>query len=354
MNADHRPYFIGAAIGIACVSVGAALEHSAAANQAVGVLVTHAVTEIGIALFISVILALSFERISRAKFEQLASNQQTQLATQMQALSLNQITTVADQIADRFRSQLSGFTIEFADLAAKTRDEINKDIFRHVIGHSVPESIRVEFDEQILRNHFFFRGFTMSVVMRPCPFIIASVEQYYMLLEVRLHYEVENLTSHEQAYDPTPRVLKLCPPEIASQIKFLRLNLKGPHCDLSLGESSLSQIRTEDEFSVRSHVEPILIPPKSEQSVTTVDVTYQTVTSYQHGYYLHVLPQHTYQVDVSVDAKDALVSVIAQDLTGNPLRESHLGNPARHLFAWTSTRPFLASQGFYIAWGSKR
>jgi hypothetical protein len=349
---NHKAYALGAAVAIVCISLGARIEHSSVANEAVGGIVNHAFTEVGIALLIAIILGLTFEQVSLREFQTLASKQQSDLAEQFEVLSRDQISAVTNQFAMLSEKQLRGTASEFRELAIEERNNMNKDIFQHLFGRSIPQVIMDELDVQFLMAQFCFSKFSMSIIMKPLHISVGSVEELYLSLEVRITYEVANLTSNVQNFDPSPRVLKLCPSEVTSRIKFTDVSAKGPNCEISLGETSLASVRFEDELSVQARVAPVAIPQKGA-AATSVTLAYQTVTSYQHGYYLHVFPHHAFEVELSVDAYELLIPVSAQDFSGTPFRASPLSHPERYHYFWQSSKPFLASQGFYIAWGTR-
>lgn len=283
-------------LSVGAVVAGFYLEHQ---NK----LAAHILTEFGIAGFIGFVLAITIERLS----------------------------------AEEFRKS-----------AEEHVNEIKKNVFHYVYGHSIPEEITQEIDEQILRAVFVRReahiSYTLDHVRR------GDAPAGYVLVNVVMHYVAENITKVTQNLPVAVIIEKAPDPVLNGDVKIISVKVEGGGCGepFEYEEADLRALQTEDDIEITFKKEVPVAPGKG----TRVVINTQTVKYLNGGSDTGFVTNHVCGLDMIVQAP-ADICVFAIPLTSGKFDDGWSHKPQAGHYHWQLKRPLLTYQGFLLYWTPK-
>jgi hypothetical protein len=259
-------------------------------------------TEMGIALTIGVILALTIERLS---------------------------------------------AIEFRRLAQEERDALKRNVFYYVYGRALPEAIRDEIDAQILKSNFLRSGLLLK-------FLLSTVEdpntgETFIQSKCLVRYNVVNITNQPQVFPIRSSSHKSPIASLADRTKFLHFRAAGVESPIDLDEEALSSMRSvgETDISLRPEI-TVPIPARREASVA---LEYQAIRTLSGGHILFALSTHACDLELLVQVPGREVTVLAAaNAHNNPLMPTDAHEPSSGYYNWKIGRPLLPYQSIYVTW----
>jgi hypothetical protein len=290
-------YFIGAGYFI---GTGYLLEHG---YPHVIPLLSHISTEIGIAGFIAIFLAMTIEHLSEQRHE---------------------------------RRQ------------AQEKEDIKKDVFEHVLGYRLPEGTFAELDNQILNASFIRKDFAVTYKLSPLP-----TDPRFIKINGQISYKLVNITPEPKAFEFRTMIEKAPIEELDMLVRFTVVNIRqeGSPRDL-LKLVTEKEIHDALEYQTPNHLlikRQISILGNRHASAT---IRFEIVRAFHGGSSIIITPLQALGFDLKVEAWEQVevlaVAYLREDLTEG---DQHL--PRQNSYHWVLKRPMLPYQGVYLTWKSK-
>lgn len=275
-------------------------------------LLGHIVEELGIAVMIAIVLALTIEHQSRKREER-------------------------RQEADRQRDE---------ERREAEREEIKKNVFDHVLGYRLPEGIFAELDNQIL-NAWFIRS-EFSVLYR---LSVLETDPRFLKIDGTLSYNIVNLTPEIRPYTFTTSIEKAPIEELDELVKFKSVRVTG--CATPLVLDTEESLEKEVDHETRPNHKVIsksieIMPKVNALAVINFDV----LRILQGGSSFILTPVQTLGFELIVHAPKN-VDVLATAYLRETFEKGKFHSPSSGTFHWKLNRPMLPYQGVYLTWKSK-
>src|SRR6185369_4361383 len=262
----------------------------------------HLLKEIGFALLVAVILAMTVEYVQKKRDEQ------------------------------RFRAE---------------REAIKKDVFEHVLGYRLPKGTFEQLDNQILGAKFIRRNFRCFYVLQD----LKGTAEKFMQVKATFTYEIVNRTPEKQSF-LFLTVIENAPVESLNEnVKFTSVRVTGcePPIDLDTENKLTAAVKRNIRPNHKVIQEPISISPFGSASAV---VNFDSVKAFEGGvsFLLHKL--QTVGFFLRVDAPPD-VEVSADAYFPGELRKGSEHHPGNNTYNWEFEHPILPYQGVYVTWKSK-
>jgi hypothetical protein len=324
----------------------------------------HALThEWGVAGLIVVMLAFSFERISKREFEHVASGERTKSVEALKEAADTQLGHAREELAriateerqksvDEVRRAASGqlevARDEFARLFLDERALMKKDVYVGVFGKRIPEPVRDAIEVQLLESSFGRRNAELTYWLYP---VQAADATWYMSVRVEAKYEIENLsyTGETKTLELTPFVSK-APEGLEDQVGFLSFSATGCKQPFSLTREELTALTFDRDVdrvlclapkhTIEVTAEPTTISIQSAE----IDHLRSSRQSFVARHFITDLTLTVYTPNcgphIKVQAKANAFKQLAKEVA----------LPELGYFRWKTTGPLLPLQGINVHW----
>jgi hypothetical protein len=308
-------------ISVLFIIIGGLLEHDHA-------LLSHIATEVGIAVLVAIILALTIEHQSKKREERRLEAERKRGKRRLEA--------------ERKKEE---------ERLVAEREAIKKDVFEHVLGHRLPEGTFAEMDNQILNSSFIRRDFTASYTLSALGVGEGAKKTKFMKLEAKYSYRIVNQMREKKPYIFMTVIEQAPVEELNEYVKFTSVNVKGCEEPITLDtkekiDNAVDRNKRPNHLTIEKGIS---IPPNES---AWVNIKFQAVRAFEGGvsYLLH--PLQTMVFNLKVEAPED-VAVSATAYLPEELAEGEEHVPNSNSYHWKLMRPILPYQGVYLTWKSK-
>jgi hypothetical protein len=246
-------------------------------------------------------------------------------------------------------------TREFEAVAQKERERVRRDVFNTTFGHHLPAKVRREVINQVFQSPFARRQMVLHYFFAP---IVEASASRFVRIRVKLSYVLHNTT-----YETRPFAFYITadrpPPgfDMPHEIKFIHLSVEGACRDFTLDEAYFSKrpalLKSSPgllRFDLDSAGRKIEVAAGKSATVT---VEYQFVGPYEAGHTEIDFGNHVCELEFAVHLSDELRDLydIEAATTKPELKESRLHDPAEGFYCWNlGDRALLPGQGIDLYW----
>jgi hypothetical protein len=261
---------------------------------------SHISNEIGIAVLVALILAVTIEHVSKKRDEA------------------------------RFKRE---------------REAIKTDVFEHVLGYRLPEGTFAELDNQILNARFIRKDFAVTYKLLD-PKLSPLKDPSFIKINGQISYKVVNMTPERQLFEFKTSIEKAPVEALEDFVKFTAVTIRQE-------DSPPDDITTAlDPHPAPNHVvikKQIAILGNRHVSAT---IRFEIVRATHGGSSFILTPLQALGLDLKVEAWEA-VEVLAASYLPEDLTEGDQHLPKQDSYHWVLKRPMLPNQGVYLTWKSK-
>ena len=261
---------------------------------------SHIVNEIGIAILVAIILAVTIEYVSRKRDER------------------------------RFREE---------------KAEIKKDVFEHVLGYRLPEGTFPVLDDQILNASFFRKDFAIRYEL------FALEDPRFIKIHGQISYKVLNLTPNPKDYPFRTGIEKAPVAELDDMVKFTVVRVRDKGGDL-LDLDSEEKLKKAQDESIPNHLHIKRTITIKENDQVSVTIRYHSVRALQGGSAFLLTPNVALGFQLFVQAWDG-IEVSATAYLAETLKKGDQHLKQQNSYHWILQRPMLPYQGVYLSWRLK-
>lgn len=299
---DARLYILLGILGLVLLFVSDCLKLGSACIERYGKqFLANLFTEIGTALLVAVLLALTVQKVLKERDER------------------------------RFRAE---------------RELIKRDVFEHVLGYRLPEGTFKELDNQILGAKFIRKDFK-------CCYELESISEFakYVKVNATFEYEIVNRTPEELLFSFETAIEKAPVSELNDRVNFTKVIVTGCEPPIRLNDKEECE-KEVDEITRPNHKvikKPIRI---SGFEAAGVNVEFEVVRFLDGGGSFLLHPLQTVGFALKVEAPSD-VEVSADPYFPGKLKKGREHYPDGGAYNWVSDHPILPYQGVYVTWKSK-
>lgn len=261
---------------------------------------SHILNEIGIALLVAIILAMTIEYVSRRRDER------------------------------KFKEE---------------KEAIKNDVFEHVLGYRLPEGTFPVLDAQILNAAFFRKDFAVRYELFPLE------DPRFIQIHGQISYKVLNLTPEPKEFHFRTGIEKAPIAELDHLVKFTVVRVRDKEGDLLDLDSEDKLIKAQDEMVANHlHIKRTITIKGSDQVSATI--RYESVRALQGGSAFLLTPNVALGFQLFVQAWDG-IEVSATAYLPETLKKGDQHLKQQNSYHWVLERPMLPYQGVYLSWKSK-